>query len=723
MLLLQVRIKRALEELERSEAENKRLRAELEATQEKLKKARIGASKARFLTKRERQRWQEKAKHGMSSEERECAVREVLSPLFTEAQISCYLRGDWQRCRRWTEEDISLALTIRLLHKKTYIFLRSSKILPLPGLTTLERHFRDFRVPEGFLDSVARLISVKAKTMTDRQKLCSLSFDEMHIKSDVQYNRREDQVVGPFSSVNCVLLRGVCGKWKIPIFYAFNKKKIAKEEFLDIIYRVEDAGLHVVSVCCDNASPNRALAKSLGVTTEQPFFANPDPSRTSVIVWFFDVPHILKLLRNHLLDQGFTLGSGTHIGKCHFVDLIQQVDTEVTTNFRLTWKHVNVKDQEKQRVYLAAQLLSRRTALAFRQLFPNDPVKQELADFIEVIDQYFDTMNSRQKISMKDVACGFRIHLAKQTEALSKIKDAISMVKVGKHQEHLPWQSGLLTGVNAIPVLYDYLKSSFDVTYIKTARLNQDGLENTFSRIRAAGGNSKNPGAVEFQQRFRLHILGGCAKMALQHTSVECGQDEDGILTSGVSEDFLESAESDSHLVDCVDDILDHFKECEDAIILEDAEPEIEKNWSEVEGLTYYTGYLAFASKQEELFRNKDDVNKDPELYVASDWIDGLYASGRGLAYPAKSLVQDVQKMQECFEAYQIPGNGLRRNPGYLKGLESKLKDLFPSHSNKLLKKFALSRTKMRMRQIENSMISRQQESLRSKVKKLENAY
>ncbi len=515
----QERLKRALERIEALEEENKRLKTTLARTKKDL-------ANARTLTRRQQKAYRNQAKKGMSQAVRENVIRVSLSAFFTEAQISSYLRGDWKRVRKWTHDDISLALTIRLLHKRTYTFLRDSKILPLPGLSTLEKYFRNFDIPEGFLGSVVRLIGVKAQTMNMRERLASLSFDEMHLKSDVNYDRRHDQVLGPFSTVNVFLLRGICGHWKLPVFYSFNMKSIPMDTFLDIIKKIEAAGVHVVSVCCDSAAPNRALAKKLGVSLSNPSFENP-AKPDAKIVWIFDPPHILKLLRNRLLDDGLILPSGTFIDKSMLLELFDKVNTEVSTNFKLTRKHIEVKDQEKQRVFLAAQLLSHRTAEAIRQLFPGDNAKQELANFIDVIDGWFDTMNSRLQHTYKDLRCGFSVNFEKQKAALMVAQEMVQNLRVADHDDLMPWQIGLVIGVDAILQLYDYVKETFGVFYIKTCRLNQDGLENTFSRLRVKGGNSRNPGALEFRQRFRLFLLGSCNKIAVENTPVLCEVDDD----------------------------------------------------------------------------------------------------------------------------------------------------------------------------------------------------
>ena len=59
--------------------------------------------------------------------------------------------------------------------------------------------------------------------------------------------------------------------------------------------------------------------KGLNLTIENTSFKVPANSEKNTpvleIFYFFDIPHLLKLMRNHLLDSGFRLKSGTIIRK------------------------------------------------------------------------------------------------------------------------------------------------------------------------------------------------------------------------------------------------------------------------------------------------------------------------------------------------------------------------------------------------------------------------
>lgn len=77
---------------------------------------------------------------------------------------------------------------------------------------------------------------------------------------------------------------------------------------------------------------------------------------------FADVPHLLKLLRNHFLDDGFVLHD-----KPLTKDIIQKFlqiaeKMEVKMGHKLTKHHLDVKGSQRQKVKTAAQLMSHTTS-------------------------------------------------------------------------------------------------------------------------------------------------------------------------------------------------------------------------------------------------------------------------------------------------------------------------------------------------------------------------
>ena len=75
----------------------------------------------------------------------------------------------------------------------------------------------------------------------------------------------------------------------------------------------------MVAMVSDLGAGNRALYKQLNISHTNTAFKNP--ANDHEIYVFAYVPHLMKLLRNHFVDQGFIL-NGKEINKLIVEELI-----------------------------------------------------------------------------------------------------------------------------------------------------------------------------------------------------------------------------------------------------------------------------------------------------------------------------------------------------------------------------------------------------------------
>ena len=341
--------------------------------------------------------------------------------------------------------------------------------------------------------------------------VASLAFDEMDVLKGYQYDAKEDQVMGPSKKMQMAVLRGIISNWKQQIFYDFDQPMTA-EVLLSIIQEVEEHGIQVYTVGCDMG--NRGLLNSLGVSEEKPYFQNPfDPNRR--VFFFPDAPHLLKLLRNHLLDHGYILADGTVIDKEVLQKILVMDNKEMKIHHKLSPTHFNCVSSTRQRVRLAAELISHTTASAVRCLFQN---QKQLADWIEMFDQWFDIFNSRTPCDAKKMACGFGVHFEEQNSVLEKVCSCVESMRQRGRRSLLPFQKGMMISIRALQGLYQDLNKNFQVPFILTSRLNQDSVENTFSQIRGIG--SSHPGPMDCKNRLRLILLGKNGTAIVEQPSV-----------------------------------------------------------------------------------------------------------------------------------------------------------------------------------------------------------
>ncbi|KAJ3662780.1 hypothetical protein Zmor_007109 [Zophobas morio] len=182
-------------------------------------------------------------------------------------------------------------------------------------------------------------------------------------------------------------------------------------------------------------------------------------------------------------------------------------------------------------VRLAAQVFSQSVAAGIKTAVNSRQLSVEAthtADFIDAIDKLFDALNNNNT----DV-----------TSALGKGLDIMSNLKkctVERKISTPPCFLGMIQSIRAIKMLHNVCKSE-ELPYILTGRLNQDPLENLFSRYRQRGAYNKNPTVTTFNGFFKSHTVMNLMKPPEQSN---CEIDEDFNLFEGDEEDVFSSSPS-----------------------------------------------------------------------------------------------------------------------------------------------------------------------------------
>lgn len=93
---------------------------------------------------------------------------------------------------------------------------------------------------------------------------------------------------------------GLFAKWKQPVFYDYDVP-MKQELLLKIIQELYDVGYNVIAIVNDMGATNMGLWRDLHISIDNVSF--PHPATTNNVYVFADVPHLLKLARNHFIDQ------------------------------------------------------------------------------------------------------------------------------------------------------------------------------------------------------------------------------------------------------------------------------------------------------------------------------------------------------------------------------------------------------------------------------------
>lgn len=153
----------------------------------------------------------------------------------------------------------------------------------------------------------------------------------MNIDGRVCYDSCNDAVLGTHSNVHVVMIRCLFPKWRQPIYYDFDVT-MTSELLKSIISEVENCNIHVVAVTCDIRG--REFKSLERIMCEKSFFGNP--VRNDKNIFFGDVPHRLKLSRNHFHD-------GTEVKHKTIDNLLEQQRGDLTITRHIKLAHLSIR--------------------------------------------------------------------------------------------------------------------------------------------------------------------------------------------------------------------------------------------------------------------------------------------------------------------------------------------------------------------------------------------
>lgn len=78
---------------------------------------------------------------------------------------------------------------------------------------------------------------------------------------------------------------------------------------------------------------------------------------------FADVPHLIKLLRNHFIDEGFTI-NGKNVQKDIILKLLEETSGDLSITHKISNAYLTFTGAKRQKVKLATKLFSHTVAQA-----------------------------------------------------------------------------------------------------------------------------------------------------------------------------------------------------------------------------------------------------------------------------------------------------------------------------------------------------------------------
>ena len=366
----------------------------------------------------------------------------------------------------YSEQEKRLSIMLMFSSKKSYRLLRGAGIVSrLPHESTVRKWVQHFECRPGHNSHLMKLLSYKNLTFTEKKdNYCVLMFDGMHLKNETKYSQSLGELIEGANEVEVVLLRGLFKNWKHICQFDFDKK-MDIEDLKKIIINIQETGLIVKALIMDLG--NHHIQGQLNIAKMEYKFPNPSIPGEEVLI-IPDPIHCLKNLRTALIDHGAVFdwrGKKTGLGREDFKAVIQEHSKpgKLDILYKVTIKtHIELSKQEKQRVDKAFQLLSRRMSNAFRLTGRVDQ-----GDIIGVLNDFFDVLNSRSPFHYNPLKSAFGKNLELQMKAIEDMRELMMGMKInpsGKRARHaqMPFQKGILTGINSILHLKEELKLDQD---------------------------------------------------------------------------------------------------------------------------------------------------------------------------------------------------------------------------------------------------------------------
>lgn len=443
---------------------------------------------------------------------------------------------------KYSPELRSFALTLHFYSPKAYKFVRKTWDNLLPAISTLKEWYRVVDGEPGFTEEALHAIGLRASDPS-KPVIINLTLDEISIREQLIYSGNRfhggidlgtglsggedsDNII---KAKNALVFMAVSQteNWKIPIGY-FLIDSLNGEERANLLTlafeNLHKVNCKVFSITFDGASANLSMCTSLGANFKynenfKPYFQNPITQEPVYIFW--DLCHMVKLVRNTLGDKGTLKTETNEEIKWTYLEELQKLQTTegLRAANKLTSKHIKFQNN-RMNVRLAMQTLSRSNhdSFIFLMNFDDNEIKKKFQDsfatakFCLNFNNMADILNCKNRFSKEE------FNRALTSESFDTLK---------KHAENFEKYISTLKTADGTPILQSQRKTGFlgiiiclrnifplfeqfkkmGMSYLLTFKLSQDFLETFFSAIRSKGGFNNNPNVLQFKSSYKRLLV------------------------------------------------------------------------------------------------------------------------------------------------------------------------------------------------------------------------
>lgn len=527
------------------------------------------------------------------------SIIDSLRHVSPQAKSFCKMLLTEKNC--YSEDQRQLACNLHFKSTANYKFMRNQLGFHLPSLKSIYNYFPVKSLQPGFNLKLNQNLKKLTKKMKRKDRFAVLMFDEISIRRDLDFNEKLDLIDGfqhlseeerknlIGKSVCVFMLRGLFSNWKYVLNYFVTEKGMTGNTLKKIIQQnvkiIKELGLRTKALVCDQGGGNTKVFKLFGVTPEKPF-TTIDGEK---IYFLYDVPHLIKSVRNNLLDKPYLK---TPDGKARWAHIKRIFNEDEKSGLlrrcpRLTESHVMPNNFEKMKVRFATQILSKTVAAALKDLTSQNIIDDEnkaTYNFVLNMNNVFDILNIKKYGN--GLKPGGSLNLI-----LKHLQKYISFVSENNSQKILCFY-GLCQTIEAVlGLINDFSEDpEFSEQQILTSRLNQDPLENFFSQVRSRGGCGTNPSVSQLNSTIAKIV--SMRILSFDFETKNCETDNDLMLE--YIRESLNAEENDPQQELVISEVLESVDEVpnEDEFVEEIISP---KHKSSFEGIQrYILGFSIF---------------------------------------------------------------------------------------------------------------------------------
>lgn len=448
-------------------------------------------------------------------------LREKLSPNFMKIlEVQVRNAGRNPHGYRYTPDEKLVFLGMRQRGARQYFnmpFIKTSR-------KTNSRLLRMLNLKPGVNPIVMEGLAARVAEEEDEEKKdVIVILDELSAKTFYFYDSQNDLIGGfadlgngdrrdlPAEEAMVAMVRFVYGTGKQPVAWWYTHKKMTAMDYVQMFREVLEAMVkakcRVRGMLTDGLGKNKLAMIMMGASEEEPWIYIDEIK----IYTIFDVPHLLKSLRNAILKYILLLPHGLQVKFQYIKDFIE-LDMQMRPRIakKITKTHLDPNNFEKMNVELAGQLFSSTVAvgvLVYAMLGGLPPDAVTTGNFLELINNLFDSCNGIDHIENPEEE-QYKCAVSENSHHIT-LWDKMDEEMANWHfvgSKNLQFPQNWRMTLKAFKHLWYDLKAE-GRTHMPVGHINSDCIENNNGQIRLHGGPRRNPSVRDFPAAFAATLI------------------------------------------------------------------------------------------------------------------------------------------------------------------------------------------------------------------------